>query len=72
MSLHIKYFENDDQNMTFMIKNDMCLNKCNEIWSKAKRTLNIKFHSMSVYDKKYIKATVREFNGAIKTNFLGD
>ena len=27
---------------------------------------------MLVYDKKYIKTKVREFNGAIKTNFLGD
>ena len=27
---------------------------------------------MPVYDEKYIKAKVREFNGAIKTNFLGD
>ena len=27
---------------------------------------------MSVYDEKYIKAKVREFNGVIKTNFLGD
>ena len=34
--------------------------------------LKIKFHSMSVYDKKYIKAKVREFNGVIKTNFLGN
>ena len=27
---------------------------------------------MPVYDEKYIKAKVGEFNGAIKTNFLGD
>ena len=27
---------------------------------------------MPVYDKKYIKAKVREFSGAIKTNILGD
>ena len=27
---------------------------------------------MPVYDEKYIKANVREFNGVIKTNFLGD
>ena len=27
---------------------------------------------MSVYDKKYMKAKVRKFNGVIKTNFLGD
>ena len=27
---------------------------------------------MPVYDEKYMKAKIREFNGAIKTNFLGD
>ena len=27
---------------------------------------------MPVYDEKYMKAKVREFNGAIKTNFLGN
>ena len=27
---------------------------------------------MPVFDEKYIKAKVREFNGIIKTNFLGD
>ena len=27
---------------------------------------------MAVYDKKYIKAKVREFNGVVKTNFLSD
>ena len=35
-------------------------------------TLNIKFHSMPVYDENYITAKVREFNGMIKTNFLID
>ena len=44
----------------------------NEIWNKIKETLNLKFHSMPVYDEKYITAKVREFNGVIKTNFLGD
>ena len=34
--------------------------------------LNIKFHSMPVYDETYIKAKVRVFNDVIKTNFLGD
>ena len=27
---------------------------------------------MPVFDEKYIKTKVREFNGVIKTNFLGD
>ena len=72
MSGYIKYFGNGGKNMSFLIKDDMCLDKYNEIWDKINQTLNIKFHSMSVYDEKYIKAKVREFNGAIKTNFLGD
>ena len=68
---YIKYFENGGKNMSFVII-DMCLNKYNEIWDKIKETINIKFHSMPVYDEKYIKAKVGEFNGVIKTNFLGD
>ena len=39
---------------------------------KIKKTLNIRFHSMPVYDEKCIKAKVREFNGVIKTNILGE
>ena len=72
MSGCMKSFENGGKNLFFMIKNDMCLNIYNEIWDKIKETLSIKFHSMPVYDEKYIKAKVREFNGVIKTNFLGD
>ena len=72
MSGYIKYFENGDKNMSFMIKNDDELDKNNEIQNKIKKTLNINFHSMPVYNEKHIKAKVREFNGVIKTNFLDD
>ena len=48
------------------------MDKYNEIWEKRKETLSIEFHSMPVYDKKYIKAKVREFNGVIKTKYLSD
>ena len=69
---YIKYFKNGGKNMSSIIKDDNVLVKYNEIWSKIKKTLNTKFHSITVYDEKYIKAKVREFNGAIKTDFLGD
>ena len=72
MTEYMKYFENGRKNMSFVIKDDDVLDKYNEIWDKIKETLSIKFHSMPVYDEKYIKAKVREFNGVIKTNFLGD
>ena len=72
MSGYIKYFENGSKSMSFMIKNDDVLDKYNETWGKIKKKLNIKLHSMSVYDEKYIKTKVREFNGVSKINFLGD
>ena len=72
MSGYIKYFDIGSKNMSFMVKNDDVLDKYNEIWDKIKETLNIKFHSIPVYDEKYIKAKVSELNGGIKTNFLGD
>ena len=71
MSGYIKYFGNGGKNVSFIIKDDDVLNKNNEIWDKIKMDLNIKFHSMPVYDEKYIKDKVREFNGVIKMNFLG-
>ena len=69
---YIKYFQNGGKSMSFEIKNDDMLNKCNEIWNNVKKTLNIKFHSMPVCDEKYRKAKLRKFNGVVKTNFLGD
>ena len=55
-----------------MIKDENVLDKYNKIWDKIKETLSIKFHSKPVYDQTYIKAKVREFDGVIKTKFLGD
>ena len=72
MTGYIKYFENGGKNMSFVIKDNDVLDKYDEIGDKIKETLYIKFHSMPVHDEKYIKAKVREFNGAIRTNFLGD
>ena len=69
---YIKHFENGGKNMSYAVKDDDELDKYYEIWDMIKETLSIKFHNMPVYDEKYIKAKVREFNGVIKTNFLGD
>ena len=72
MTGYIKYFENGGKTMSFVIKDGDVLDKYNNIWDKIKETLSIKFHSRPIYDKKYIKAKVREFSGVIKTKFLGD
>ena len=70
MTGSIKYFEKEEKNMSFVIKDDDVLDKYNEISDKIKEALSIKFHSTRVYDEKYIKAKVREFSGVIKTNIL--
>ena len=37
-----------------------------------KNKLGIKFHRQPIYENKYLKAKVREFNSNIKTNVLGN
>ena len=54
------------------MKDDEVLNKNNKIWDYIKEKLSIKFHNKPVYDQTYIKAKVRDFDGVIKTNFLGN
>ena len=55
--------------MSFIIKNNRVLDNYTEIWSKIKKILNIKFHSMSVYNEKYIKAKAKGSNGVVKPIF---
>ena len=66
------YIENDGQNMSFFIKDDEVWEKYEKNWDVIKNKLSIKFHSKPIYDQKYLKAKVREFDGVIKTNFLGN
>ena len=72
MDGYIKYFEKGSKNMSSLIKDDKVWNKYDEIWDVIKDKLDIKFHSEPAYEYKYLKAKVREFDGVIKTNFLGN
>ena len=57
---------------SFFIKDDKVWENCEQIWDVIKNKLGIKFHSKPIYEQKYLKAKVREFDGVIKTNFLGN
>ena len=72
MSGYIKYFEDGGKHISFLIKDDEVWEKYDEIWDVIKNKLSIKFHSKPVYDQKYLKAKVREFDSMIKTNCLGN
>ena len=43
-----------------------------QIWGVIKNKLGIKFHSKPIYENKYLKTKIREYDGAIKKNFLGN
>ena len=72
MNGYIKYFKNDSKNMSFLIKDEEIWKKYEDIWYVIENKLSIKFNSKPVYDEKYIKAKVKEFDSKIKTNFLGN
>ena len=72
MNGYIKYFENGDKNISFLIKDEEVLDKYEQSWDVTKTKLSIKFHSEPVYDEICIKAKLREFDGVIKTKFWGN
>ena len=72
MTGYIKYFEYGGMNMSFLIKNNEVWEKYKQIWCLIKNKLGIKFHSSPLHDKKYLKTKVKEYDGVIKTNFLGN
>ena len=52
---YIKYFEYGGKNTSFLIKNEEVWEKYKQTWGLIENKLGIKFHSSSVYDKKYLK-----------------
>ena len=72
MSGYIKYFEYGNPKMSFLIKNEEVGEKYEQIWNAIKNKLKMKFHSEPVYEYKYLKTKVKEYDGVIKTNFLGN
>ena len=58
--------------MSFLIKDDEVCEKYKQIQNVIKNKIGIKFHSETIYEQKYLKAKVREFDGNLRTNFLGN
>ena len=45
------------------------LEKYSQIWEKVENSLKKEFASEPVYNKKYLKAKIKSYNGKINTNF---
>ena len=55
--------------MSYLIKDDKLLKKHNKTWKNVKNTIYKEFDSDPVYNKKYLKAKIKSYNGKINTNF---
>ena len=58
--------------MSFLIKDGKVWKKYEQIWDVIKNKLGIKCHSEPIYEQKFLKSKVTEFDGVIKMNFLGN
>ena len=58
------------QKPSFLIEGQSVYLKYAKIWNKIKNLLNVKLHSQSIYDDKYIKTKVTSFSETINTLFL--
>ena len=58
--------------MSFFIKDNEMWKKYDKIWEVIKDKLGINFYSEPGYEYKYLKDKVRELDGMIKTNLLGN
>ena len=56
--------------MSILIKIDEVWQKYEDIWNVIRKKLNIKFNSELIYENKYLKAKIREFDSDIKTDLL--
>ena len=67
-SIVSNFFKNCGKNMSLLIKDSKVWEKYEHMWNVNKTKLSIKFFSKPIYEQKYLKPKVREFDGVIKTN----
>ena len=58
--------------MKTVVKACLFLLKKTKCGKNTNNKRGIKFHSKPIYEQKYLKSKVREFDGVIKTNILGN
>ena len=61
MTAYKRYFD-ESKYMSFWIKDDELLEKCNKIWDKVRNSMKKRFRSEPVYNEKYIKTKIMHFS----------
>ena len=55
--------------ISFLIKDEKLIEKCNEIWEKISNIIKTEFDSKPMYNEKYLKTKIKSYNGKINTTF---
>ena len=62
MSGYIKYFDNGNENMSFVTEDEKVHNEYSEIWEVIRKLLKVKYASDPIRDGKYIVTKLKIFN----------
>ena len=70
MTGHVRKIDSN-ATMYFTIKDKQLLKKCNQIWKRIEKLLEIKFDSKLVYgaNKKYINTKIKTYGDSVIINF---
>ena len=69
MNAHAKYFDKNSKYMNHLVKDEKILNKYLKIWNKIKSLTKTELNSEPVYNNKYIKTKIKNYNHKVYTNF---
>ena len=69
MNGYIKYFDDGEKNMSFVMDVEEIYKKYNEIWEVVRKLLKVKFTVSPIKDDKYIIAKLKIFNKINRTTF---
>ena len=72
MNGYIKYFNDDEKNMSFVTDDKEVYEKYNKTWEVVRKLLKLKFTVNPIRDDKYIIAKLKIFNGINRTTFTNN
>ena len=69
MKAYAKYFDKNYKHISVLVNDKEILKKYPEIWNKIKSLIKKEFHSVPVYNDKFIKTKIKIYNDTVYTNF---
>ena len=71
MSAYRREFD-ETKYMSFLMNDEELFEKYNKTWEKVKNSLKKDFDSEPVYNKKYLKAKIKSYEGKLNTVFYNN